>query len=147
MLRYLAGAASMLLMLIAGLLAWRSIAGQAEQEPLPEVPPAAEAPLPLAADGGPPTPPAADQKSREERRFARADRDDDGRITLLELFHPRRAAFARLDRNGDGRLAFEEWATKTHEKFARADRNRDAALDAAEYRTTAPPRRPRRCAC
>ena len=99
----------------------------------------------------PPTPPAADERTREQKRFDRADRDDDEKITLEELYYPRRRAFARLDRNNDGRLAFEEWAVTTSEKFARADSNNDRFLTRTEYATTAPRRRAssRRpsCAC
>ena len=144
---YLAGILSALLVVAAGFFIWKGIAQRDE----PLVPPAPQAALadPQAPEARPETPPAADARTREQRRFGRADRDDDGRITLEELFYPRRRAFARLDRNGDGRLAFEEWAHSTSEKFARADSNRDRALTPVEFATTAPRRRPQRrnCAC
>ena len=54
--------------------------------------------------------PEASPKSREQKRFARADKDDDGRITTAELFEPRQKAFAKLDKIGNGALSFEEWA-------------------------------------
>jgi hypothetical protein len=57
--------------------------------------------------------PAADPTSKEQKRFARADKNEDGRITLAELVEPRREAFAKLDVNSDGRLSFEEWAVRT----------------------------------
>jgi Ca2+-binding EF-hand superfamily protein len=79
------------------------------QAPLPAgvaiQPGQALAPIPAA--------PSADPKSKEEKRFARADKDENGRIALAELVEPRRRPFAKLDVNGDGKLSFEEWAVKT----------------------------------
>ncbi|HVL29695.1 MAG TPA: EF-hand domain-containing protein, partial [Sphingomicrobium sp.] len=94
-------------------------------------------------------PPEATPKSREEKRFARADKDDDGRITAAELYEPRRKAFAKLDTNGNGVLSFEEWAVKTIGKFEGADKDRSGWLTPAEYATTAPkpPKKKARCAC
>ncbi|WP_319941202.1 EF-hand domain-containing protein [Sphingomonas glaciei] len=91
----------------------------------------------------------ASPKSREEKRFARADRDDDGRITSAELFEPRRKAFAKLDADGNGALSFDEWAVKTVTKFASADRDRSGWLTAAEFAATAPkaPKRKAVCTC
>lgn len=148
MLRFAAGVISTLLLVGAGFFIWKS---RANQEMLvPPAPPAREAtalnsPLrPLEVE----EPPAATPKSREEKRFARADRDDDGRISKLELLEPRRKAFAKLDMNGNGSLSFEEWAVRTTAKFAEADANRDGVLIPAEYATTAPKPRPKaRCAC
>jgi hypothetical protein len=99
--------------------------------------------------GSLPEPPEATPKSREEKRFARADKDDDGRITAAELFEPRRKAFAKLDTNGNGSLSFEEWAAKTVDKFRGADKDRTGWLTAAEYATTAPPppKRKPTCSC
>lgn len=148
MLRFLAGAGSSLLLIAAGFFVWLGIA-RGEADPIPPAP-AADT-RPLATAGPPPTPPAADERTKEQRRFDRADRDDDGLITLDELFHPRRAAFARLDTDGDGRLGFEEWAIRTSDKFAGADADRNRSLTRAEYATTAPRRRSSsrrgRCAC
>src|SRR5688572_14894054 len=108
--------------------------------PPPQAAPSALAPLP--------EPPEATPKSREERRFARADKDDNGRITAAELYEPRRKAFAKLDVNGNGVLSFEEWAVKTIGKFEGADKDRSGWLTAAEYATTAPkPPKKTRCAC
>jgi len=95
-----------------------------------------------------PQPPEATPKSRGPKRFARADKDDDGRITSAELFEPRRKAFAKLDANGNGALSFEEWAVKTVNKFQGADKDRSGWLTPAEYSTTAPkPAKRPRCAC
>jgi hypothetical protein len=92
--------------------------------------------------------PAADPRSKEVKRFDRADKDEDGRITLAELVEPRRQAFAKLDANSDGRLSFEEWAVKSIDKFEGADADRNQALTRAEFATTAPkPRKKAACAC
>ena len=144
MLRFVSGLASALLLVAAGFFIWKS---QAESDD--PVPPAPRA---VASASGPAEvaqPPEATEKSKEEKRFARADKDEDGRITLEELFQPRRKAFAKLDVNGDGRLAFEEWAVSTSEKFGKADRDRSASLSPVEYATTRPKAkaRPKRCAC
>jgi hypothetical protein len=103
----------------------------------------------LVAQNSVPEPPEATPKSREERRFSRADKDKNGRIEREELLAPRRRkAFAKLDKNGDGKLAFEEWGVKTVDKFAGAEKDRTGWLSAAEYASTAPPPpKKRRCSC
>lgn len=147
MLRYLAGAGSALLLVLAGFFAWQGVA-QEEDDPIPPSPAKAE-----RAEGSPAParPPSADERTKEQRRFDRADRDKNGRIALDELYQPRRKAYDRLDTNRDGRLSFEEWAVRTSTKFREADANHDGNLDRAEYATTAPrPRPPARrpgCSC
>jgi EF hand len=145
MLRFFAGVVSTLLLIAAGFFIWRS---QAEQDdPVPAAPDQAALVTPLR-QGRVPEPPASSEQAREEKRFARADLDDDGRITREELMSPRRRAFARLDANGDGRLAFEEWAVKTEEKFAGADADKSGWLTAAEFEKTKVKTRPSpRCRC
>lgn len=143
MLRFLAGALSALFLATGTFLIWQ---GRAEEPPLPPPPPIAErSPVALTL----PNPPQASPKSKEQKRFARADKDDDGKISLAELTQPRRKAFAKLDRNGDGRLSFDEWAVKTIDKFRSADSDDNGGLTPEEYATTAP--KPRRakpaCAC
>ena len=144
MLKFLLGAVSAMMLLAAGFFIWKS---QAENEsPIPPAP--AAAPYSGALQQPLATPPEAPAKSKEEKRFARADRDDDGRITREELLEPRRKPFAKLDTNGDGRLSFEEWAVKTSDKFAGADADRSGFLTPAEFATTAPkPRKKAKCAC
>ena len=142
MARLFAGLVSVLLVIIGGVLFWQARPDQAQAVPMP--PPQAAGPLaPM------PEPPEATPKSREERRFARADKDDDGRITAAELYEPRRKAFAKLDVNGNGSLSFEEWAVKTIGKFEGADGDRSGWLTPAEYATTAPKpaKRKARCSC
>jgi hypothetical protein len=141
-LRFLAGAGSALLLAAAGIFIWTGHAQQ-ESAPVPAAPAAVEsANAGVGTEtGSPAQPPTADERSREQRRFDRADRDNDGRITLAELIQPRHRAFARLDTNHDGRLSFEEWAVRTLTKFGTADANRDGALTRQEYATTASRRR------
>ena len=146
MTRWLAGIASVLLLATGGFLAF---AGSAEETPILPPPQARQSatrgqvplsPLPAA--------PEADPKSKEERRFARVDKDEDGRVSLGELVEPRRKAFAKLDTNQDGKLAFEEWAVRTIDKFESADADRSKWLTPAEYATTAPkPRKKPACSC
>ena len=143
MVRYVAGLVSVLFLIIGAVLFWQAKPDQAQAVPMPPPPQASGKLLPL------PEPPEATPKSREQKRFARADKDDDGRITAAELFAPRRKAFAKLDVNGNGTLSFEEWADKTIDKFAGADRDKSGWLTPAEYSTTAPkpPKRKARCSC
>ena len=144
MARFLAGAAACFLLLTGAFLFWQS---RAEEAPLlPAAPP------PRAATAGPFTKlvpaPEASAKSREEKRFSRADKDKSGRIEREELLSSRRKAFAKLDSNGNGSLSFDEWAHKTIDKFSGADKDRSGWLSAGEYATTAPPPpKKKRCAC
>ena len=151
MLRYIAGVASALLLIAAGIFLWKSSA-QAE-DPIPPAPRpnAARSIFAQAEEGSGPRAiqaPAASEKSKEEKRFARADKNEDGRITLAELYEPRRKAFGKLDGNGDGRLSFEEWAQSTAEKFSKADADRSAWLSPREYASTKPKTKPKpKCRC
>jgi hypothetical protein len=144
--RFLAGAAACFLFMTGAFLLWQ---GRAEQAPSLPPPPApiADAPTMVTAPARLEAPKAT-PKSREEKRFGRADKDKDGRIEREEMLAPRRKAFAKLDRNGNGTLAFEEWAVKTLDKFGGADKDRSGWLTAAEYAATAPkPAKKPRCAC
>ena len=146
MARFLAGAAACFLLLTGAFLFWQSRA--AETPLLPDAPPARMATPALLAQKGIPQAPEASPKSREEKRFSRADKDDNGRIEREELLLSRRKAFAKLDKNGNGALSFEEWAVRTIDKFEGADKDRSGWLTAAEYATTAPPPpKKKRCSC
>ena len=134
--RFLAGAAACFLLMTGAFLFWQ---GRAQEVGLPEPPPAAETRAPSVVAQPALKAPEAPAKSREQQRFDRADRDNDGIIRMAELLEPRRKPFAKLDKNGDGRLSFEEWAVTTIDKFNGADKNRNAQLTRAEYATTAPP--------
>jgi len=145
MARVLAGVSAFFLLLTGGLLIWQ---GRAEEPTIPPAPSprlaAAPGPMTLSAI---PAAPEADPKSKEQKRFERADKDDNGRITLAELVEPRRKAFAKLDLNHDGKLSFEEWAIRTIEKFDGADADKSKWLTPAEYATTAPKPARKKPAC
>jgi len=131
MARFLAGIVSALLLTGAGLFWWRSTnAAEIAPIPTPRVVAAAEEIPPLAE------PPAASEKTREEKRFSRYDRDKDGVVGREEYLLSRRKAFAKLDTNGDGRLSFEEYAVKTTAKYAAADTDRSGTLTPAEFAKT-----------
>jgi len=137
-------AAGAAMLLLAGAVALWAAADTGDATATTAVSPAA-LPPDLAT---PPAPaivqPEARPLTREEKRFARIDRDDDGRITRAEYLAVRRRNFDRLDVNGDGRLGFEEYAVKGIEKFASLDSDGNATLDAAEFAAGAPkPRAPR----
>jgi len=136
MARFLAGAAAAFLLLTGAFLLWQ---GRAERRAaLPSAPPPRSASSTLGPQAALEAPEAS-PKSREEKRFGRADKNKDGRIEANELLDPRRKAFAKLDTNANGTLSFEEWAVKTIGKFKGADRDRNGILTAAEYASTAPP--------
>lgn len=137
MFRYLAGAAAALLLATGAVLMWQSRAAEAPALPTAPAPRAFTASL--ASQDAPFRAPEASSKSREEKRFSRADKDKNGKIQAEELLGPRRKAFAKLDANGNGALSFEEWAVKTIGKFEGADRDRNGWLSPAEYAATAPP--------
>lgn len=144
MARFLAGALASFLMLTGAFL---FLQGRAEDGP--KLPPApAKAAQPSMIVQMPETPPAATPKSREAKRFDRADRDNDGKIVLSELLQPRRKSYAKLDKDGDGKLSFEEWAHTTIDKFRGADADRNGQLTRTEFATTAPkPRKKPKCGC
>ena len=144
--RLLAGSAATLLLVTGALFIWQ---GRAEAPSMPDAPTprlaSAMAPINLARI---PDAPSADPRNKEQKRFARADKDEDGRITLAELVEPRRKAYARLDLDQDGKLSFEEWAVKTIDKFTDADADKNKALTPAEYAATAPKPKPKpACSC
>ena len=144
MARFFAGAAAAFLLLTGAFLFWQSHAATSPLPPAPEPRQATQsvfAAQPLEA-------PEASPKSREEKRFSRADKNKDGRIQSEEILAPRRKAFAKLDKNSDGSLSFEEWAAKSIDKFKGADSDRSGWLTPVEYATTAPPPpKNKRCSC
>ncbi len=120
-----------MLMMTAGILVWRSSA-DAVQTDFPAAPPANDAMT--FADVSPPI--EASEKTREEKRFSRYDKDKNGAVSRGEYLISRQKAYAKLDTNADGKLSFDEYAVKTVAKFATADRDRTGALTAAEFMTT-----------
>jgi hypothetical protein len=149
--RFFAGVASCFLMVTGAFLLWQGRAAEPAGFPAPpaRLASARTTPTPLLATSDALRPPEASPKSREEKRFSRADKDKDGRVEIEELLAPRRKAFAKLDGNGDGRLSFEEWATKTITKVKGADADRSGWLSPTEYAATAPraPKRRATCSC
>jgi len=153
MLRIVGGAVAALALVLAGFFIWKGRA--AAENGVPAAPAATVAAAwtqgtePAGGRRAGLLPPAASDKSKEEKRFDRADKNNDGRVLLAELLEPRRKAFAKLDKDGNGQLSFDEWAAKTEEKFAEADADRSGWLTQAEFAATAPKRKPKpaRCAC
>ena len=111
MLRVLAGAAACFLLMTGAFLMWQSRAAQSPGLPGAPAPRLASA-LPFTGQAQAIRAPEATPKSREERRFSRADKNKDGKIEAEEIFAARRKAFAKLDVNGNGALSFEEWAKR-----------------------------------
>lgn len=135
--RYFAGGLAALLMAGAGVFLFQS---KATPEALPSPPPAQTSPGAEPIEELAEVPQAPD-RTREEKRFDRNDKDKNSLISLAELQQPRRKAFAKLDKDRDGRLSFEEWSVRTSDKFAAADKDKSGALTRAEFATTAPKRR------
>ncbi len=134
--RYFVGGIAALLMAGAGVFLFQS---GATPEPVPPAPKPAQ--TEAAADPAAPADVPRADRSREEKRFDRSDKDRNGLVTLAELQQPRRKAFAKLDTNGDGKLSFEEWTARTSTKFAEADKDKSGGLTRAEFATTAPKRK------
>ncbi|WP_140419306.1 EF-hand domain-containing protein, partial [Sphingobium sp. Z007] len=103
---------------------------------------------PDAVGDAPPMPGEASPQSREQKRFARYDRNRDGVITRVEMMGSRTKAFKALDKDGDNLLSFEEWAVATADRFGTADGDKDGKLTPAEFAATAPKRAPKaKCRC
>lgn len=152
--RLLAGGMAALLLVAAGLFWWQ---GRASNEPVPLAvtapapPPEIEA-LPEgdpdAVGEAPPMPGEASPQSREQKRFARYDRNRDGVITRVEMLGSRTKAFKALDTDKDNLLSFEEWAVATVDRFGAADGDKDGKLTPAEFAATAPKRAAKpKCKC
>jgi hypothetical protein len=104
----------------------------ASQVPLPSAP----VDVVDARSSAPLKAPAADEATKEEKRFNRTDKDKNGAIAKAEFLFTRQRAFARLDANGDGTISFDEYAAKTSEKFAKADGDKSGVLNKREFATT-----------
>nr|WP_288458918.1 EF-hand domain-containing protein [uncultured Sphingomonas sp.] len=144
--RYLVGGIGGVAMVAGGWLMWSGASPSARAANALSSP-AIAATTAAAPQDFPAVLPEAPERSREQKRFDRYDKDRDVRITREEYLASRRKAFAKLDTDGDGRLSFDEWSIKTRERFATADRDRSGTLTAAEFATTAPKRKPPRPAC
>lgn len=152
--RYLAGVAAALLLTAAALFWWQSrsqAAAEAQPKPAPvamivdDTPPEGDE---NAFGAAPPMPASASPVSREQRRFARYDRNRDGIITRVEMLSSRTKAFKALDTDHDNLLSFEEWAIATGERYAAADANKDGKVTPPEFAATAPKVKPKAaCRC
>ena len=150
--KFVMGGIAALLLVSGGLYYWQSrVSGEA---PRPE-PVMATADLDIPDESGanafgaaPPMPPEASPQSREERRFARYDRNHDGIIGRNEMLSTRTGAFRKLDKDGNNLLSFEEWAAATVDRFEGADANHDGKLTREEFSSTAPKSAPKpKCKC
>jgi hypothetical protein len=142
--RIVVGALAALMLVAAGVFWWTGRAAVEQGAPPPELtvsePLGDPNALPTADTAGlrGPAPPEATEMSREQRRFARFDRDGDRIISRNELLATRTAAFRKLDADGNNLLTFEEWAVTTVNRFKGADRDGNLKLSPEEFRTTAP---------
>jgi len=151
------GALATLMFVSAGLFWWQGRAEVEQGAPPPEATAPAESKgdpdkLPEADISGlqGPAPPEATEMTREERRFARYDRNSDKRITRVEMMSSRTDAFRKPDKDGNNLLTFEEWAVATSDRFHGADANRDNWLSPREFVSTRPKPKPRpssKCKC
>src|SRR3546814_12053860 len=105
-----------MLFMAAGFVIWASDSDA--DDPIPPAP--AAAPL-LMAPQKPPTPPAALEKSREEKRFSRYDDNEDSIITRTETMGSRRGAWERLAATCRNCLALHACAFTTSATFDRED--------------------------
>jgi len=138
--RYLAGGAAILLLAGAGV----TLLGSRGHSGAPLL--AAAAPAAQAGASNGPLPdsvPEAGDRTREQKRFDRYDKDRNGQVTREEYLAQRRKAYAKLDTNHDGVLSFDEWAVKAETKFADADKDKSGAMNATEFAATAVKRKVR----
>lgn len=147
MLRFVAGALCSLLLVTGAFLIWQSHAARGGGVQTSPVQASSGSSWFGGAGGQPLRAPEASEKTREEKRFSRYDKNKDGKIQADEYLAARRKNFDKLDVNHDGRLSFEEYASKAIDKFNTAG-GRKGWLNEAEFATTAPVRKPHKtCAC
>ena len=103
MLRFLAGAAACFLLMTGAFLIWQS---HAQHSPSIATDRAARAAGTswFGAGDEPLQAPEASEKTKEEKRFSRADKNKDGKVAEEEMLEPRRKAFAKLDADHNGTL-------------------------------------------
>src|SRR5438445_7850759 len=93
--RFFAGAAAAFLLMTGVFLLWQS---RAERQPLlPGAPAGRAADTSLFAASASLEAPSASEKTREEKRFSRADKNKDGKIETEEFFAARHRYFDKLD--------------------------------------------------
>jgi hypothetical protein len=143
LLRFLAGAAACFLLLTGAFLIWQSRAEHSAGLSAAQGAPGAGGSL---FGGTPLQAPEASEKTREEKRFSRYDKNKDGKVESEEYLAARRRNFDKLDLDHDGGLSFQEYAAKGIEKFNDAG-GRKGWLTAAEFVATAPPQAKRKSTC
>lgn len=92
---------------------------------------------------------AAAAQTAPAAAFARADVNNDGRLSRVEFDAAREAMFQQVDANGDGRLTMSELRAQRPagapqrrpssdqiQKLRALDRNSDRAIDINEFRAT-----------
>ena len=136
--RYLLGGAAALLMTTAGIL-WFNARAHNSPAPLLAAAPAATT-AKTGDDALPASVPEASEETREQKRFVRYDKNQDGIVSREEYLASRRKAFAKLDTNHDGQLSFDEWSAKAIARFVAADGDKSGGMTAAEFAATAPKR-------
>ena|SRR5437660_4500373 len=147
MARFLAGAAACFLLMTGAFLLWQS---RAQGPGFAGGSAARAAGASIFGASQPLEAPEASEKTREEKRFSRADKNKDGKIEADEYFAARRRFFDKLDVDHSGTLTFQEYAAKAIDKFKGADADHSGWLSAAEFAATAPPASKRHignCSC
>lgn len=147
MLRFFAGVAVCFLLMTGAFLLWQSHAEHTTS--LPPAPEGRSYVSSLFGSDAPLQAPEASEKTREEKRFSRYDKNKDGKVQPDEYLAARRKNFDKLDLDHNGALSFQEYAAKAIEKFNGAG-GRKGWLTEAEFATTAPPRAKHRsnvCSC
>ncbi|MES2326857.1 MAG: histidine kinase [Pseudomonadota bacterium] len=143
MLRFLAGAAACFILLTGAFLIWQSRAEHSTGFSAAQGAPGAGGSL---FGGTPLRAPEASEKTREEKRFSRYDKNKDGKVQADEYLAARHRNFDKLDLDHNGALSFQEYAAKGIEKFNDAG-GRKGWLTAAEFVATAPPQAKRKSTC
>jgi hypothetical protein len=146
-LRFFAGVAVCFLLMTGAFLLWQSRAEHAAS--LPNPPEARSGGFSLFGSDDSLQAPEATEKTREQKRFSRYDKNKDGKIVPDEYLAARKKNFDKLDLDHNGALSFQEYAAKAIDKFNAAG-GRKGYLTEAEFATTAPPRAKHRknsCSC
>lgn len=148
MLRFFAGVAVCFLLMTGAFLLWQSRAEHAAG--LPSAPANKSTGFSLFGSSDDSLEaPEASEKTREQKRFSRYDKNKDGKVAIDEYLAARRKNFDKLDIDHNGALSFQEYAAKAIDKFRGAG-GAKGFLTEAEFATTAPPRSKKRratCSC
>src|SRR3954451_21947804 len=107
MLFFSAGFASCSLLMPGAFLLWQS---RAERAPAPGVRPPNSAAASLFGSDPPLEAPEASDKTREEKRFSRYDKNKNGKVEADEYLAARRRNFDMLDVDHSRSLSFPEYA-------------------------------------